>query len=82
MSKTTVVYDRNHKTSEPCVDYSNTALSEIGPHRGLYLDHFLKAAGESGWELTTTPLPFPSGKELSTGTDDEDDTPTFSVKDP
>ncbi len=78
-----VVYDRNRKPSEPCLAFDHvSAMSDIGPERGLYLDMFLETAGERGWELTTVLLPFPRGKELSTGVPDEDDRSTFFVNDP
>ena len=77
-----VVYSRNHKSGEPCIDGFPLAMSDIEPAKGLYVDMFLTAAGERGWELTTTLLPFAKGKELSTGSDDEDDTRTYFVQDP
>ncbi len=78
-----VVYNRRRKPSEVCLSFDHVQeMSDIHPSKGLYVDMFLKAAGEAGLELTTIMLPFPRGKELSTGAADEDDTTTFFVEDP
>jgi hypothetical protein len=75
-----VPYERNHSPSEVCIEVSNTAMSDIRPSAGLFLDTFLKEAGECGWELAGTLLPFAPGKELCTEIDSEHDT-SFVVKD-
>lgn len=77
-----VTYNRNHKHGEPCINSQNTAMSKIDISLGLYVDRFLTAAGEQGWELAATLLPYPVGKELSTGGDNEDDISYTVVKDP
>jgi len=57
-----VPYLRNHNPGEPCVQQKHTAMSDIESKFDLH--SFLNAAGERGWELTGTVLPFPPGKEL------------------
>ncbi|MBW4039196.1 MAG: hypothetical protein HIU91_10040 [Acidobacteria bacterium] len=77
-----VVYQRNRKLSEPCISGMPKEMEGIDSISCLHVDSFLKAAGENGWELCGSLLPFAAGKELSVGTDDEDDTKTYSVADP
>jgi len=66
-----VPYERNHKSFELCIDVSNTTMSDIRREAGLHLDTFLKEAGECGWELAGTLLPFAPGKELGREIDSE-----------
>jgi hypothetical protein len=74
-------YSRNHKQGEPSIDCSVTAMSDIDRGSCLYVDRFLEAAGERGWELAGTLVPFPVGKKLSTGGDDENDLSYMVVND-
>lgn len=76
-----VVFNRNHKPSEFAIECSDPAMSDIDSISGLDIDGFLKAAGERGWELATTLLPFAPGKKLYADLDAEEDT-SFYVDDP
>ncbi|MBB5059086.1 hypothetical protein HDF16_003809 [Granulicella aggregans] len=78
-----VAYNRHRKSGEVCLSFDHVkAMSEIDPSKGLYVDMFLEAAGQAGWELATVMLPFPKGKELATGGDDEDNNSFVVVQDP
>ena len=60
-----VAYVRYRKPGRPCIDFTNSAMSELGPHAELDFNHFLDAAGERGWELTGTLIPFAAGKHIT-----------------
>jgi hypothetical protein len=75
-----VAYERNRKPSELCINVSNTAMSDVKPEAGLYVSTFLEAAGELGWELAGTLLPFAPGKVLCRELESERDT-SFVVED-
>ncbi len=58
-------------------------MSEVGPNAGLDLNHFLNAAGEQGWELCGTLIPFAVGKQLTEPDDnDAEGGKDFIVQDP
>lgn len=75
-----VTYSRNHTHGEVAIDPTNTMMSDIPKSAGLHVDTFLKAAGERGWELGGTLVPFAPGKQLTKEVEGGDDT-YYVVKD-
>jgi hypothetical protein len=65
-----VAYTRNRQPSEPCIHYAGPAMDAVRPEATMHLDTFLAAAGQNGWELAGTLLPYPPGKQLFEEADD------------
>ncbi len=76
-----VVYQRKHNPGEFCIYGHETVMSDVDPISGLHVDRFLGAAGQRGWELTGTLLPFPPGKKLWNQSESGEDV-SFVVTDP
>jgi hypothetical protein len=67
------VYSRqNREQHKPVIDIGSGTLpmEGFGVAERLFLDTFLKSAGERGWELVTVMEPYPAGFELTEEIDD------------
>ena len=65
-----VAYTRHRKPSEPCLHYAGSPMDAVPKEATLHVDSFLRAAGQVGWELAGTLVPYPPGKQLFEEADD------------
>jgi hypothetical protein len=70
---THVVYRRDNKPMEPCIYYGGANMDDIPGEAALHVSSFLSAAGQRGWELAGTLLPFAPGKVLAEEAEGESD---------
>jgi hypothetical protein len=76
-----VYVHRANQKSTIDVENSDLPMSDVTEPATGYLTRFLKAAGERGWELTTTISPFAEGQNLTQEVEGGKDDLEFVVQD-